>query len=397
MGRKSIYKVDDGGDSKKEKITFSSVESKFGKEDMSAEEFAMLLCKVNGFVPESITSKTVKNYIKAICEKSNQKLSINEFKKDPNNTKSQYIFRKEYHSILLVLMATICFDGWHNDRKLSTRGEMHQQLVENINKYLAESDKKIIKQDPTYVNAMLEKHLTDHINQQLCSLLRTMYHSDPVLRYQFMIEFLYNLTHLRVWMEKEDIHMTSTRMVYSHELDELKDALCQKGLFESIELDEFLVNYLTLQMKNKTYEYISEEEELTPAAMYLAAKLFKIDIKDDSEIKATLDRIDRVIENESRYKKIMEKAQTILDLEDFYEKQIYIELKSLAAIKYLKPQVTPEDYNRTVRFTEAAIAKDKWDILSEFASLGRNAMSLEQIEKIMAIKDHSEYSRKMEK
>ncbi len=219
-----------------------------------------------------------------------------------------------------------------------------------------------------------------------------MYHSDPVLRYQLMIEFLSSITNLREWMDRLDRNAMSTRLVYAHELNEFKDALYQKGLFESINLDEFLIKFLALRVHNKEYEYITDDEKLSPAAMYLAKNLFNITIKEDTEIKKVMNQIDEFISNENRYKEIINKVKSILDLNNSREAKIYEDLKKLTAIQYMRPEISPEDYDRTVRFTELCIAKDKWDILKVFATAGRGMMTPEKIAKIMAIKDHSEYS-----
>lgn len=394
MSGKSEYDRKNSAKYKKERdsITFEDVEKKFGKENMSSAEFAVYLCKVKGLALGEITEKTVKNYIKAICEESDGRLSVSDFKHDPAKPGSKYEFKPQYHTLLITLMATDYFDGRHNDRKLSTRGDLYLQLITNINKYLNDGDKRIIKSNPTYVNAMLERHLSEHINQQLVSLIRTMYHSDPVLRYQLMIEFLSSITNLRKWMDRLDCNAISTRMVYAHELDQLKDALYQKGLFESIDLDEFLIKFLALRVHNKDYEYISDNEELSPAAVCLAAKLFNITIKEDTEIKEMMDRVDDFISNERRYKEIIDKAKNIFDLNNPQEAKVYEDLKKLTAIQYLRPEVSAQDYEKTVRFTESCIAKDKWDILNIFMTMGRDIMTPEQIAKIMAIKDHSEYS-----
>ena len=145
-------------------------------------------------------------------------------------------------------------------------------------------------------------------------------------------------------------------------------------------------------MHNKDYEYISDNEELSPAAVCLAAKLFNITIKQDTEIKEMMDKVDDFISNERRYKEIIDKAKNIFDLNNPQEAKVYEDLKKLTAIQYLRPEVSAQDYEKTVRFTESCIAKDKWEILNIFMTMGRDIMTPEQIAKIMAIKDHSEYS-----
>lgn len=372
---------------KKEPIRYEDVEGKIGKESLSAAELAIYLSGCRSLSSE-FTEKTVKNYIKAICDESDGLLSINDFKHDPSKNGSKYEFKPEYHSLLLTLMDTDYFDGRRNDRKLSTRTELYGQLVNNINRYMSDIDQKVIKKNPVYTNAVLEQHLSKYISNELTALLRTLYHSDPVKRYQLMIEFLNSLLSLRKWMDKVDSEMMSTRMVYAHELNGLKDAIYQQGLFKSVNLDEFIIKFMALRIHSEKYEYISDEEELSPEAMCLAEKLFNITIKDDTDIKKIMDQIKAAISNDKRYNEIMEKAKQILNLEDPLEAQIYSDLKERCKIQYLRPTVSSEEYDRTVRFTEACIADDKWDIIRKFCQVGHHVTE-EDMEEIIKIKDHT--------
>lgn len=373
---------------KKIPVTFESVEKKYKKENMSAEEFAMLLCLKRELKPGSITDKTVKNYMTEICKMSDGLLSIGEFKKNPDKEKSKYEFKPEHHDMLLTLMASDYFDGRKNDRRLGTRAVLYDQLTKNIEEYLQESDKKIIKANPTYYNACLENELTKRLINELSSLLRNLYHSEPVMRYQFMIEILNKFHFLNQWVMREDSKAMSTRMVYAHNLDELKDSIYQKGVFEATEFGEFIVKYFALKAHGENYNYVSDNEELSCPAYILATKLFNITVKDDTDIKKKIDEVDQQIENNIRYKELMEKAKQILDIDNAAEFNMYIDIKRLAAVQYLRPFVSKDDYEQTIRFTEECIKQDKWDILNALLQLDRSSMTDEQIRKIMDIKDH---------
>lgn len=371
----------------KEQISFESVEAKYRKENMSVEEFAMLICKRRGLVPGGITGKTVKNYLAAICEMSEGLLSLKDFRAKPDYEKSKFVFKPQNHAMLLTLMASDYFDGRKNDRRIGTRAELYGQLVDNINQYLEETDKKVIKQNPTYYNAQLEQHLTRHLTDQLASILREVYHSDPVLRYQFMIELISDFKRMNDWMAREDAKAMSTRMVYAHTLDELNDAKYQKGVFEATELDKFLVKYLALNMHGEKYCYVSDSEELSYPATLLACELFNITIKNDSDLEKIKKQIDAVIENDEKYKGIVSKAEQVFDSSVFEENRILNIIKELARIEYLRPIVSADEYEKTIRFTEDCIKQDKWDILNVFLNIGRRGMTEDEIEKIMDIKD----------
>lgn len=376
MGRQSDYATMHAKGNKKE-CAYEQIKDKFGKETMSTTEFAVYLSEISGV---HIDEKTVKNRIKAICEDSNGALSVKDFKHGPSNGWSKYELKPEYHSVLFALMNTDYFDGRRNDRRLSTRARLYEQLASNIENYLPEEEKKVVKANPAYVNAVLESFLSNHINGELSALLRALYHSDTVLRYELMIRFLENLILFRKWIESLDSKTVAVRMVYAHNLDELEDAKYQKGLFESVTLDQFLIHYLALQVHNQKYEYISDKEILSMPAMRLAAELFHIKVDGNQPVKETLARMDAEIENQSRYKEIVEKAEKILNLRDPVEHSVFETLKQLISIQYLCPEVTPEDYERTVRFTESAIADDKWDLVNKFVQFGRQHMSKEDID-----------------
>ena len=91
--------------------------------------------------------------------------------------------------------------------------------------------------------------------------------------------------------------------------------------------------------------------------------------------------IDRAVENQSLYQCIQEKAKKILDLSNPFEEQMYYDLMNMAKIRCCTPYVSPEEYDRMVRFTESAIANDKWDILSKFWELDNQILSRHDMEK----------------
>lgn len=368
-------------------VPYKGVKDKFGKENMSVEEMAAFLRKEKGLTEHDITSKTIVNYIKAICEKSDGLLTTNHFKHDFSKDHSKYEIKPEYQGLLMVLMDSDYFEGRKNDRKLKTRALLNTQLAENVKKYLSGQDYNLLTKNPSYINAQLEEWLSHHINWQLQALMRVMYHAAPVLRYMFMVEFLSSIVHLREWMDREDAKEFSTRLVFAHELDDIHDALYQKGLFSSNTLDKLIINLLALRIHDKDYTYVSEDEELSPVGLYLASKMFNISIKGGSDFKKNIDELDTAIENLDRYKGIEAKAKKILDLKKPDEYMLYQDLMSLSKRRYCAPEVSPEEYDRIVRFTENAISMDKWEILNEFLQLGCQAMTSEKIDKIMKVKD----------
>ena len=363
--------------------TYEDVKRKFGIENMTIEEFAVFLRNSSQWSDVELTTKSVKNHIKNICDRSDGLLRPGDFKENPQNDKSPYCIRPECQGLLITLIDSACFEGRKNDRRMRTRAELNQQLSENVNKYLTENDKQLVLKNPSYINSALEAQLTEHINKHLVSLLRTMYHVSPVIRYKLMLEFLRNLVKLNDWMNRQDSKETAARLVYAHELDEIHDALYQKGLFSSKSLDELLINLLAFHVHDKEYTYIDEDETMTPIGVYLATLIFEGDFPAQSEVKKQMDEIERAIENYSLYQSIQEKAKQILDLSNPFEEFMYRDLMTMARIRCCTPYVSPGEYERMVRFMESAIADDKWDIMNKFLNLGNYGVSSDNIDNLM--------------
>ena len=114
---------------------------------------------------------------------------------------------------------------------------------------------------------------------------------------------------------------------------------------------------------------------------YLATLIFQGGFPEESEAQKKMNDIDRAVENQSLYQCIQEKAKKILDLSNPFEEQMYYDLMNMAKIRCCTPYVSPEEYDRMVRFTESAIANDKWDILSKFWELDNQILSRHDMEK----------------
>lgn len=127
--------------------------------------------------------------------------------------------------------------------------------------------------------------------------------------------------------------------------------------------------------------YIEDNEQMTPIGVYLATLIFQSEFPKESETQKQMDDINRAIENQSLYQCIQEKAKKILDLSNPFEEQMYYDLMNMAKMRCCTPYVSPEDYDRMVRFTESAIADDKWDIINKFLQLGNRALSKQDMEK----------------
>lgn len=363
--------------------SYETVKAKFGTEDMTIEELTVFLRNSPRGARPDLTKKSVKNYIKSLCESSNGLLKPEDFKKNPEYSKSPYCIKPEWQGLLVALMDSDYFEGRKNDRRLKTRADLNRQLAENVENYLGGEDKQIVMENPAFINAELESRLSKHINQELVILMRTMYHVSPVIRYKLMLEFLKNLANLRIWMSRQDSKEEATRLVYAHELDEIHNAIYQKGLFLSKSLDELLISLLATRMHDEEYVYVDGYEEMTPIGVYFATLIFEGEFPDTSSAKRQLDELEQALNDDSLIQTIQEKAKKILNLKDPFEQFLYDDLIRMAKLHRCTPYVSPEEYERMVRFTESAIAQDKWDILNRFMKLGDHPLDEEDVASLM--------------
>ena len=363
--------------------SYETVKAKFGTEDMTIEELTVFLRNSPRGARPDLTEKSVKNYIKTLCESSEGLLKPEDFKKNPGYSKSPYCIKPEWQGLLVALMDSDYFEGRKNDRRLKTRADLNRQLAENVENYLGGEDKRIVMENPAFINAELESRLSKHINQELVILMRTMYHVSPVIRYKLMLEFLKNLANLRIWMSRQDSKEEATRLVYAHELDEIHNAIYQKGPFLSKSLDELLISLLATRMHDEEYVYVDGYEEMTPIGVYFATLIFEGEFPDTSAAKRQLDELEQALNDDSLIQTIQEKAKKILNLKDPFEQFLYDDLIRMAKLHRCTPYVSPEEYERMVRFTESAIAQDKWDILNRFMKLGDHPLDEEDVASLM--------------
>ncbi len=363
--------------------SYETVKEKFRAEDMTIEELTIFLRNSPRGARPDLTEKSVKNYIKTLCESSEGLLKPEDFKKNPDYSKSPYCIKPEWQGLLVALMDSGYFEGRKNDRKLKTRADLNRQLAENVEKYLGSEDKRIVMENPAFINAELESRLSKHINQELVILMRTMYHVSPVIRYKLMLDFFKALVNMRVWMSRQDSKEEATRLVYAHELDEIHNAIYQKGLFSSKSLDELLISLLATRMHDEEYVYVDGDEEMTPIGVYFATLVFEGEFPDTSAVKRQLDELERTLNDDSRVQTIRKKAEEILDLKDPFEQFLYDDLIRMAKLRLCTPYVSPEEYERMVRFTESAIAQDKWDILNRLMKLGDHPLDEKAVASLM--------------
>lgn len=277
-----------------------------------------------------------------------------------------YLIQPEYQGFILPLIDSRYLLDNKNNRKLSTREELYSDLVVNLETYMSEKDLKIIESNPAFINAKLECLLTESINKQIFLLMQNLMHSDEVLRYRLMEKALSTLIELNRMVMKHDAHMFSSKLVYGHAFDESTDSEYKKSMLQADGLAEFIIQLLGLKMHGEKYEYLSDYEKLSYPALWAAAQMYDIEMKPETDVGQELNKISIAISNDEKYESLVKKAKKILDLNDPQEFFMFKDIMRLSAAYYLMPLVDEKDYEKTVKFTEYAIANDKWDMLRKF-------------------------------
>nr|WP_307989823.1 hypothetical protein [uncultured Niameybacter sp.] len=379
---------------KNEEIPVPSLDKvlpKIGKESISAIELAVYLSYLRGLKePDCINEKTIRRYIDKLCKMSGRILKTSEFKTGENNA---YEFKPEYHDILIALLDTDYFGGNKNDKKIEDRAHLHAQIASNIGKYVQGKDRKKLQNDPSYLNANLEAKLMPIITNELTCMLNLMYNADPTIRYQYMLECMDRLVGIRRWMNEWNERIKIIRRSFAgNDVEKIKMADAEEGSFKNDMLDMLMIKVLDARRKNEEYHYITDNEELSYPATYLASKQYDISLLTESSLYQWVKQVEINVSSTMRYQSIMDRLNTVLDKNDLLEGKILNSLDKIVRSEIVAAcaDVTPYDYNRLIRFTEDSMREDKEkirDICDEKVDV---KLSKEVLDEIMAIKDRVE-------
>lgn len=365
MSKKSDYDSKLLSDENRE-IDPDEVKKKIGNSEIDAAELAAFFSKYSR-TNVALTERTMRQKIIAICEKSKGLLKESDFQKTVNG-RLKYVFKPEYHGFIIPLIDSSYLLEKPNKRQLKVRNALMEDILVNIETYMRKEDLEIMKTNPAYYNAKLERLFSGAINKQMVELVREVYHVDEVVRFQEMKDVLDTLVSLNQNLARKNAHLESSKLVYGHVHDEDPDGEYRKALMQADTIGDFLVNLLALKMKGEKYEFLNEEEELSYKALWTSTKVYETEIDPSSEMGKKITETDAVVGNEKRIQEIAEKAKEVFNLDDPYEVIMYNSIMKQAMAWYAAPYVTEEDYAQTVKFIESAMASTKWDILAKFCS-----------------------------
>lgn len=375
MGRHADYSRKE----EKEKISLEGARAKLGKDIMTPADYVPLVHEYQGLL---VDEKTIKKRIQAICENSGGLLSVKDLKSGPRGA---YRFDPSYNELLLILVATECFDGRKNDTLASTRGIIYPQLLKNIEK-LSNTDQKTIKEHPSYISTKLECWLMEHITYELCATSSTLSFANTTVRTTLMYEFLWDLMEFRRQAEIEDAFSKAEKHIDSHTLyppgrssdgNSNNDILylAKRKAFESEKLDEFLIALIVIKKLGEDFQYVSPDEVISIPTLALARRKYQLQLT--SEWKKKLNGFEKHIANEARYKELVGELKKILNLNNEVESTIYRKFIKILEIEYIRPYVSPEDYARMIRFQENNMMLKKQEILKEIEEIERRTEELQ--------------------
>lgn len=352
MGRQADYSIKE----EKEGISLEMARAKLGKDVMTPADYVPLIQEYQGLL---VDEKTVKKRVQGICHKSNGLLPPEAFK---SGSKGAYRFEPAYNELLLTLVATECFDGRKNDMRVATRSAIYEQLLKNIER-LPNETQEIIKSHPSYLNTRLECRLMDHIACEMAANIGVLSCANTLLQNKLMYEFLKTLVNFRRWAEQEDALSSIDRLTASRLLYTPCDAehAAKRKAFETEKLDEFIICLIALKRAGEEFRFVSPDEVLPVTTLPLANRMFRLSLP--LELEEKLQEFENRIFNEPRYQKIVEGVEKVLNLDDTKEAAIYKKFIQILQIEYLRVDISPEDYDRMIRFTENAMMSQKEEIL----------------------------------
>lgn len=373
----------------KETAIAAKIKNKLWTETIKASELAAYLsCYSRNGV--HFDSAKVKDRIEEICNMSNGLLNVDDFRKEPGNSKSMYLFPPKIHGLILTLLDTGYFDNRKNERLLSTRENLYREITVNVDLYLQQQDREIVESNPAFANAKCESILSEAINYKMQQLIRETMHSDEVIRVKLLKRTYEKLCELTKENEKEATHIFCSKLVYKEAFAGMKDEDYLKELFGADNLLNFIIDLLALRLKSKDYESLDENEKLKYPKLYAkAAELAKNDKLwvelEDVDIEALLEELKVKAVADDKYQRIMIKALEIFDKEDPDEMQLFEDLVYLTRVRFMAKKVTTEGAIVSKKFYEASFAKDIFDLLREFTIFDGDTPVIQEFRRINAV------------
>lgn len=205
-----------------------------------------------------VDPRTVRNYIARICE-------VHSFSLDDFKDERGYTFPPKWHGLLLVILQLrlLAQDyGKSEQHTLEQYLDILYTLVSNVDKFLPDSDQKLVKNHFTYQRALLEEKLYDTITTRLGEIVNVLGLMPPFLRFQILLGINRKLT----GVPSELAQRYSTYLVQRalHGMGSSEGGEISESSFVD-DLEEYLVSLIKLRMRGEeNVEDLDGVSELPP-------------------------------------------------------------------------------------------------------------------------------------
>lgn len=233
MGQKSNYdgKVKREKELNKEKI----ISNKLNQQDIGTEELGVVV---------GVTDRDVRLLIKKLCEKHPDILKQQDFKDG-----ERYSFKAAWNGILTVLLSVAGLPQYDNRKVQNTLEgylEFVETLIDGIDQYTTEYDKKMIKEHSTYQQAILEKKLYDSTIERLGMIVNQLGMLPASLRFQTLARINTQLKSI-----PSNIAQSHAAYMIERSMNKRKANDDEKETSFKENLEEYLVSLLKIKMQGK--------------------------------------------------------------------------------------------------------------------------------------------------
>ncbi len=401
MGRESDYKSQIEKQNETEEELSEKAIKKLHKESLKSSELAAYLsCHSRNGI--HFDSKKIKGRIAEICKMSNGTLTEDMFRKDKGNSRSMYYFPPESHGLLLTILDTGYFDDRKNDRKLSTRENLYRDLTVNVDLYLQEDDLEMVRSNPAFTAAKCEGILSEAISFKIQHLIGNAMNSDETIRIQQLRRIYNALRDVEERNSTERNHLFSSKMVYKYAFGETagisEGVNIYKELFGAENLFDYLICLLAVRMNGLDFQGLKDGEKMNYRTLYQKVK------NEEDPLWVELEQIDaeKLIEElkfkavvSGRYQRIMQKAMGIFDLDDPDERRLFNDLVYLTRLHLISEQMDEHDMAVSMKSYEAAMQKDMYDWLREFATGDFDTPTMRELRRIRQVSPQRQKTGKL--
>lgn len=385
--RKKKLSEEDKIKNDRNKEVFKKAEAfrKLNKENISIDEMRRIvedtITKITG-KPCTLTNKTIKNYLDSFCDDSKNKFKKEEFK----NSKNEFFISPKYHGLLIMLMSIGYFNDRLDERNPKNRFNMEEKIIKILDNVdiLTEADLNFIKCHPVYTTCKTEQILMKKNSYLFKKIMNDLFYISTTTRYKYMKEFSDILTTFQNKILPEACFQMATSSLekalrkndeHSVEKNNDKSTVNNPAKFniandnDELPLLPSFINVI-YDMLNKKRD--NKEIPDTFSACYDRLSLiyesqlhnFSFSLLPD-EINEDCSKDLAEIELQKEYKQIIDKLESVLDLNSPFEHLIFLHIKRTMLILSSINYVTDQDKIEADKLLSLCVKMDQQQLLNQ--------------------------------